>query len=268
MKAIFTLTSAESKRLVAQGVVQLPEVQAALQDGYIYLAGGTTNAFIAEELTGVRIISKGDYTAGVITKGVHCVTDANLRMKPLVLKAGQPVDMSLPEVLEVFTGQDVFIKGGNALDPEGNVGVLVGESWGGTIGRALGRLIALGAKLILPIGLEKMIPSVITAADFAGIDQVNYSLGMKVGLIPICYGSVITELDALVLLTEIDQVIHLSSGGIDGSEGAVTLGLTGTETEIQKVAKLIKKIKGEPTIKSNKRQCITCRSCNFGRGEN
>lgn len=267
MKAIFTLTSAESKRLIAQGVAKLPEVKAALEDGYIYLAGGTTNAFIAEELTGVRIISKGDYTAGVITQGVHCTTDANLRMKPLVLKAGQPIEMSMTEVLEVFTGKDVFIKGGNALDPEGNVGVLVGDSWGGTIGRSLGRLIALGANLILPIGLEKMIPSVVAATNFAGIDQADYSLGMRVGLIPVCYGSVITELDALGLMADFDEVIHLSSGGIDGSEGAVTLGITGPEAEIQQVLKLIKKIKGEPTIKSNKRKCVTCRSCNFGRNE-
>ena len=47
MKAVFTLTSAESRRLIAKAVVAMPEFKAAWEDAYVILAGGTTNAYIA-----------------------------------------------------------------------------------------------------------------------------------------------------------------------------------------------------------------------------
>ena len=50
MKATFVLTPAEARRLIAKAVIQTPEFQKAWKDAYVLLAGGTTNAFIAQEL--------------------------------------------------------------------------------------------------------------------------------------------------------------------------------------------------------------------------
>lgn len=52
MKTVFTLTSAESRRLIAKAVVAMPEFKKAWESAYLLLAGGTTNAFIAQELLG------------------------------------------------------------------------------------------------------------------------------------------------------------------------------------------------------------------------
>ena len=52
MKTVFTLTSAESRRLIAKAVVAMPEFKKAWEDAYVLLAGGTTNAFIAQEMMG------------------------------------------------------------------------------------------------------------------------------------------------------------------------------------------------------------------------
>jgi hypothetical protein len=41
MRAVFTLTPAESKRLIAKAVVQMEEVQVANERGYVIIAGGT-----------------------------------------------------------------------------------------------------------------------------------------------------------------------------------------------------------------------------------
>lgn len=49
MKATFVLTPAEARRLIAKAVVQTPEFQKAWKNAYVLLAGGTTNAFIAQE---------------------------------------------------------------------------------------------------------------------------------------------------------------------------------------------------------------------------
>ena len=72
-RALFVLTPSEGKRLIAKGVKEMPEVQEALHSGKLIIAGGTTNAFIAEELTGIKI-EPDRYTAGIITKGRLCVT--------------------------------------------------------------------------------------------------------------------------------------------------------------------------------------------------
>ena len=265
LKALFTLTSAESKRLIAKAVARLPEVQNALQKGYIYIAGGTTNSFIVEELTNMKIPTKGNYTAGVITKGIHCVTDANQRIKPIVLKNGQSIDMNMNDVLEDMSSEDVFIKGGNAIDLEGNVGVMAGDGWGGTIGRSMGRLMALGTNLVLPVGLEKLIPSVKEAANFAGIDEVDMTLGMPIGIIPVSYGQVLNEVTALEQLFNLDDVLHISSGGIAGSEGSVSIGIEGEEEVVHNAMDLIKEIKGEPAVRGKKRICSECRTCHFGK---
>lgn len=52
MKATFVLTPAEARRLIAKTVIQMPEFQKAWKEAYVLLAGGTTNAFIAQELLG------------------------------------------------------------------------------------------------------------------------------------------------------------------------------------------------------------------------
>ena len=49
MKATFILTPAEARRLIAKTVIQMPEFQKAWKEAYVLLAGGTTNAFLAQE---------------------------------------------------------------------------------------------------------------------------------------------------------------------------------------------------------------------------
>ena len=58
-------------------------------------------------------------------------------------------------------------------------------------------------------------------------------------------GTIITEIEALDLLTGVDAYLY-SSGGIAGAEGAVRLLVEGTEEEVQETQELIDSIKGEP----------------------
>ena len=50
MKAVYTLTPSEGRRLIAKGIVQMPEVRAAWEKAYIVLVGSTINGFVAQEL--------------------------------------------------------------------------------------------------------------------------------------------------------------------------------------------------------------------------
>ncbi len=160
-----------------------------------------------------------------------------------------------PEVLQHFTGLDVFVKGGNALDPEGNVGILVGGKNGGTIGAAYGHLVALGAHLILPIGVEKLIPSVTEASRALGQLPLDAPYGMPCGLFPVAYGTVVTEVEALRLLYGL-KAVHVHSGGVGGSEGAVGLVAHGDESACNRLRDdLGAFLKEEPVGTGNVNRC-------------
>ena len=256
MKALFTLTPAESKRLIAKATAVLPEVQAKMQQGTIIIGAGTTNAFVLEELTG-KPVDKARYTAGIIAEGRHCVTHPRDRLDPVVLTDGKPADISWQDATDKLSAKDIVIKGGNAIDSTGTVGVQVGDPNGGTIGKALPIIIARGATLILPIGLEKLIPDVNRAAAISGIQKYDYSAGMFVGLMPVSYGKPITEIEALKELANVEATC-ISAGGIGGNEGSVTLAIEGPEEQVKRGFALIKSILGEKPVPSLKKKCFEC----------
>jgi hypothetical protein len=246
-RMMFSLTPAESKRLIAKGIVKLPEVQNALEHGKLVVAGGTTNAYIAEELLG-RTIDKGHYTAGIVVEGTAGETTPQMRVKPVVFEDGKESDRTWQDVIKEFRGQDVFIKGANAIDVFGHAGILVGSRAGGTIGGVYAILLSRGCHLILPVGLEKLIPSVEDASRHLGQDTLDICMGEKCGLFPVVTGKVFTEVEALAMLFSVDAY-HVASGGVGGSEGSVTLVVEGELSTLKDIqAFLEKEIKGEPAI--------------------
>jgi hypothetical protein len=80
--------------------------------------------------------------------------------------------------MEGMNSEDVYIKGCNALDMEGNAGVLFGHDGGGTIARVMKEYKKKGFHVILPVGLEKLIPvSILEAAKAtARNDQFDYGM--------------------------------------------------------------------------------------------
>lgn len=258
-KVAVVLTPAASKRLIAKAVVSLREVQNAYQRGRLIVALGTTNAYILEELTG-QSVEKARYSVGIVTESAWCLTPPDMRMKPLAFENGATSERPWQDVLSDFKRDDVFIKGGNALDTEGNVGILLGGKNGGTIGAAYGHLVSVGAHLVLPVGLEKLVPSVIDAANALGQMEIDESYGMACGLFPVTYGSVITELDAISILYGL-EAMHVHSGGVGGSEGAVGLIAFGEDSACDKFMTDMHHIRLEPPTVGLKRQCAICKSC-------
>ena len=241
MKALIVLTPTESKRLIAKGVAVLPEVTNALKQGIIIVGWGSTNTFIAQELSG-ETVEGNRYLAGYIGGGELRVTEGERRMPPIVLRDGKVTDVHPKDALATFGRDDVFIKGANAVDPEGNVGVLLQNELGGTIGTAIGILAARGSHLIIPVGLEKLIPSVKEASNSCGLETIDYATGKKVGLMPVMYGRTITEIDALQLLADV-RAIHIASGGLEDSQGAIILAVSGDKGEVEKAIQIVEDIK-------------------------
>lgn len=245
-RAVIVLNPSESKRLIAKAVAQLPEVQSALQRGRLIIGNGTTNGYVAEELLG-KPVPKWAFSAGVIAGGSLAITDAATRLQPFALKHGEPFAGGWVELLKEFDGSDVFIKGGNAVDPEGNVGVLLASPVGGTVGQMLGIVSARGSRLIVPIGMEKLVPDVIEAAQHCGIGTTDWTDGAPCGMGVITNARVVTEVEALEFLTGVDAW-HIASGGINGSEGAVTIAVEGPSASVEKAYKLTSSLSGEPPV--------------------
>lgn len=114
-----------------------------------------------------------------------------------------------------------------------------------------------GCQLIIPIGLEKLIPSVKKAAQHCGQDTFYYIQGIKIGMIPIMNAKVITEIEAFRILFAL-EAIHIGGGGVNGSEGSVVLIAEGGKDDLDKAIELIESIKGEPLLRPKKSLCLNC----------
>jgi len=243
---IVVLLPSESKRLIAKGVIATPEVQRALKQGLFVVSRGTTTAFIAEELLGVKL-PKANCTAGIVTDSRLSVTVPEDGLGPWVFRNGSSSKEPADEALKQFDARDVSVKGANAIDPQGNVGVLAANELGGTIGSVWPVVAARGSHLIVPAGLEKMVPSVIDASWVCGNRLFKYVMGTRVALMAVVNARVITEIQALEILTGV-HAVHVGSGGVGGSEGAVVLGLEGEDETVKRAFELVQSVKGEPPI--------------------
>jgi hypothetical protein len=248
ISALVVLNPAESRRLLAKATVALPEVQNAYKNGMIIIARGITNAFVSEELFGISVEPKAGQTVGMVCNGITTGSSGHAPCRRYVIRKGKVMEGADPnaEILN-FGAEDVYIKGANAIDREGNAGICASSVKGGTIGALWPIVTPRGSHLIMPVGLEKMIPSVIEAAKHSGIYHFKYSTGWPAKIMPVTMGKVVTEIQALAVLTGV-RAYHLASGGVGGSEGAVVLAIEGDEDRVVKAFDLVKSIKGEPPV--------------------
>jgi len=256
MQALFTLTSAESKRLIAKGIVALPEVKQAKEEGYLIVGRGSTNAYIVEELLG-ESIEKEKYVAGQIIKGITCVLPQGVRMQPVTFYKNEVLKAEPSSIMDKVGPGDVILKGANAIDNTGAVGVFMANPTGGTMGEIYLPMKARGGKVIYPVGLEKMILSVEEASRMGGVLAIERSIGALGGMVCISDCNAYTELDALEDLFDVEAV-HFASGGYGGAEGAVVIIVEGDEKEVNRCCDYIEGIKGEPALPGFKPPCKTC----------
>jgi len=245
MKAHLKLTVSESKRLIAKGVVGLPEVRSALTSGMIAVGTGSTNGYVYEELLGTRI----DLTAfrsGLILPSSKSATDypnlASKTLPDLVLRDGRPVaDLDRFSAVTEMGRGDVFIKGANALSPDRRVAaVLIGSQNGGTVGGTLGHILGKGITLVVPVGLEKLVCDDLMESAQRLLEPD--AGGPRLAPLP---GKVVTEIEALETLTGVGAR-QIAAGGVGGAEGGVWLLVEGSDDQVERTRALIDEIHGEP----------------------
>jgi hypothetical protein len=258
MIAQVVLTPTESKKLIAKAVARLDVVQRAAKEGIVALHPSSSTYFIVEEITGTR--PKTNYwVCGVVTPKGMCVEMAmvlgagyspkemsadpgDLRATWIIENGKLLAEESLSDLFGRMTSSDVYIKGVNALDVEGNVGVLFGQQ--GSLGYIQSARRRKGFSVIYPAGLEKLIPfPVRKVAKEAKLTMYEYAMGMPVGLFPCPAGTTINELRAIEILSGA-EAIPIASGGLGGAEGALTLIVKGQGHQVRKALGFVEESKG------------------------
>jgi hypothetical protein len=245
MKAIGVLSEGAGKRVIAKGVAAEPSVVRALEEGIVVVTMGTTNAVVAEELLGMPI-DRGAFAAGFIDGSLN--VNARLGEIPeVVLRRGEPWEVSSEELLEALTAGDAFIKGGNALDPWGTVGVLMASRTGGTVARYHVLALARGVSTVIPISLSKSVHgSIAECATRMGTDRIAHAMGLRCGIYPLT-GRVVTEASALELLFDVD-VTHVAGSGVGAGAGSVSLLIEGGDDAVEAAFELMQSVAGEAGI--------------------
>ena len=244
----FVLTPAAGKKLIGLAVASLPEVKRAYEKGRLAIANGTTTGYVIEALTG-KPVRRFEYCVGIIAEGQFAENpESDHTMK--MWDKGKEIDVPFPEFMNEFQKyekDDVFIKGANAVDPYGFAGGLQTNPVGGSWAAAFGVITARGLHCIVPVGLEKMIPSVVDASEKMGQLRLNYTMGDPSGLIPLTTFQVVTELEALELLSGVEATA-VAGGGIGGCEGSRAFVVEGTEEQVKDAFSYIKKVHDEPPM--------------------
>lgn len=283
MLAQFTFTPTESKKFIAKAVMQSDLMQKAAAHGTIAIHPSSSTYFIAEELLGGKPPSN-TWVCGVIVPKGTCVEvgaasgrRAIVSERPeesagthnpgafkhtYVIRQGKfNTGLPLDDILAEMGPGDVYIKGVNAVDPQGRVAVLIGNMVeGGTIGRVLAASRRQGFTILCPVGLEKLIPiPVYQAAKVANRKGYTYSMGMPCSLMP-CEGKlveVVTEVKAVEMLSRASAV-PIAAGGLGGAEGAVTLAVQGEDAQVNRVIQVAEGCKGAqlPAVRVN--SCFDC----------
>lgn len=271
MLAQVVLTPAESKKLIAKAITRLDVVKQASVNGLVVLHPSSSTYFIVEELTGMKP-NTNHWVCGVVAPRGMCVEMAmalggqspqGSEYDPgelgglWAIKQGKLIsEDKTSRLMEQMTGGDVYIKGVNALDNQGNVGILCGER--GALGIIFSAWKKKKFNLVFPVGLEKLIPiTILEAAREAKQAKYDYGMGLPAGLYPCPKGSTVTEVDAVNLLSGA-TAIPIASGGLGGAEGAVTLVIKGTEKQVKKAIKFIEQCKGAKMPALRLANCSGC----------
>ena len=247
VQARIVLTVAEGKRLIAKAVAQMPEVRRAREKGTLIITKGTTNTYVAEEITG-ETIRHGAFVYGRVypSKGGAQLSETEPVGEIVYVKGERRSDLPLQEAVAELQPGDVVIKGGNALDyANRTAGVYIGSATGGTTGTIMPYVVARKARLIIPISLEKQ--CALPVMDIQLIMRTpTESLNSIPSMFPLT-GTIVTEIEAFEILSGV-SAFQTGAGGIGGAEGAIHLLVRGSRNQVQEALRVAASVEGEPVF--------------------
>jgi hypothetical protein len=250
----FLITPAAGKRLIAKTIAKHPAIVKALRNGTLVIVAGTTNGYVAEEISKIHNIT-GDFSRKHFFRGLtmtptkavtaegRLADESRFPGDVVIVKGEWQKGKTISDVVDSLKEGDVILKGANALDLEHKqAAILIGHPKAGTIGLALPAVVGRRVKLIIPVGLEKRV-----GCDLNILAQKMNAPGAGgYRLMPV-QGEVFTELDALRALTGA-EVELIAAGGVCGAEGACWIAVSGNEDQEEFAKEILESISNEPAF--------------------
>jgi len=215
MKAQLLLNVNIQKHLIAKALTKYIDFNKR-----VYIAYGSLNQYLLFHL---GIDTENLYIAGCFVENKLNVTKQ--RPSPIVLEKGRFLDIKDFDIKK----DDYFIKGANALWYENGkkyAAVAAADESGGTFGSFYIKAACRGAKVIIAVNHEKLIPYYVPSTQ-----NVGFAMGSKISMLKFFYGEVFSELEAFKILFGLDCKI-IASGGILGNEGSIVAEVEGNEDNI------------------------------------
>lgn len=251
-----TLTVEEGKEIIALGILKHPVLINSINKGKIVFKGGTTVSKITEKLLDISLRISGRITA----RGTVSSLRASDSPHSILLHDGkwENIDDTIVQEVQGFTKDDLIICGANAFDCKGKAAMMAGSPGGGNVGKSMSAWYSEGATVIIPVGIEKMIPGdldeIIKRSSRTG---KSLSWGMSVGLLPL-YGEIFTEVEAIRSLADV-ECFAIGAGGLAEAQGSATFEIWGSESELKQLIEILKEVKGSvSTVSGNKDSLVEC----------
>lgn len=245
----FMLTPAMGKRIIGKALLHHPHVQAVLGKGRLVVVACTTNGYVAEEI--LRQTNQADgfsrvgFRRGLVSPSPPA--DAGVKFPgDVVLVDGKwQGGKTIFDVCDDLQAGDLILKGANALNlSTGQAGVYIEHPQGGTCAAVIRAVVGRRVRLIVPVGLEKRVED-----DIFNISMVlndPESAGPRMLALP---GRAFTELDAIEILTGAKARL-VAGGGVHGAEGCVWVLVKGTVDQLDRSARLVESLVGEPPCRA------------------
>jgi hypothetical protein len=251
-----TLTVEEGKEIIALGILKHPLLLNSIEKGKVVFKGGTTVSKITEKLLNLPLRISGRIT----TRGTVSSLKTLNSPHSILLHDGKwkNIDDTIADEIHGFSSNDLIICGANAFDFKGRAALMAGSPGGGNIGKSISSWYSEGASVIIPVGIEKMIPGdlddIIKRSSRTG---KSLSWGMAVGLIPL-YGEIFTEVEAIKMLADVDCYV-IGAGGLGEAQGSTTLEINGSTDELEKLINTLQDVKSRVlSISGDKESLVEC----------
>jgi len=244
----YLITPSMGKRLIGKACAGHPQIQEVLSSGTLVIIAGTTNGYAAEEIFKSigqsESFSRVGFRRGLVTPPGSKVPEIDFT-GDIVIRRGEWIQgKTIFEIVDDLDTGDIVLKGANVFDSRGQAAVHIGGSKGGTILTALTAIIGRRVQLIVPVGLEKRaFEDVNVIAQRCNARDAD---GPRLMPMP---GEILTEIEALKLLAGVEAHL-ISAGGVYGAEGAVRLGINGSQAQMETAGVLIESLANEPPCRA------------------